>query len=747
MAISPGSRFGSYEILALLGVGGMGEVYRARDDRLRREVAVKVLPDALRTDPERLSRFEREARTASNLNHPNILTIFEIGDVDGAHFMAAELVAGETLNARLKRGALPIREVVEIAGQVAAGVAAAHDVGIVHRDLKPDNVMIRPDGLVKVLDFGLARPAQHADAAAEDDTQVATVAGTIAGTVRYMSPEQARGLTLDARSDVFSLGTVLYEMACGSPPFAGATSTDVMVAILGHAPEPLATRRPDAPRELQAIVSRCLAKDPDARYRSARDLRDALQAIAASLSPIATGGREAPSVAVLPFANVSADPENEYFCDGIADEIMSALGKVGQLQVAGRTSAFSFKGKTGDLREIGRALNVGAVLEGSVRKAGNRLRITAQLVKVADGYRLWSERYDRQMEDIFEVQDEIALAVVEALKVTLLGGEKAEVVKRSTENAEAYNLCLKARHTWASRWTEDGVRAATALFERALELDPGYAVAYFGLADCRGAWMFSGMEPVDLPLLRELWETALRLDPTLVEVDAVYGMCQAHYEWKWAEGEARCRRSLAVKPRSGQAHIALANILVVSRPADAMELYVRGVELDPLSSLWNAMLAQAVLATGDAGGALRYAESALELSPFQWWAHLVAGQAYEMRGEFPEAIRAFEQATASGSHYTVGALGHALARASRLDEARAKLDELTTRAGSGYVAPVALAWVHAGLGELDDAFHWLERARLERDAALQWAIGPWPSLRADLSSDTRFEALRRRVGL
>jgi len=520
-----------------------------------------------------------------------------------------------------------------------------------------------------------------------------------------------------------------------------------MVSILERAPALLATRRPDAPRELQAVVTRCLEKDPDARYRSARELRDALQAIEAFLSAASSGSSEAPSVAVLPFANVSADPENEYFCDGVADEIMSALGKVTQLQVAGRTSAFSFKGKTGDLREIGRALNVGAVLEGSVRKAGNRLRITAQLVKVSDGYRLWSERYDRQMDDIFEVQDEIALAVVEALKVTLLGGEKAEVVKRTTESAEAYNLCLKARHTWASRWTEEGVRAATALFERALELDPDYAVAYFGLADCRAAWMLSGMEPLDLPLLRGLWKTALRLDPALAEVNAVIGMCEAHYEWKWAEGEARARRALVQKPRSGHAHIALANILVVTRPAEAMAYYLRGVELDPLSSLWNSLLSLGALATGDWEAALKYARATLEMSPHQWYGHMYGGMAHEARGEFSEAIRSYELATLAGSPNATAGLGHALARAGRIDDARAKLDELTTRARSGYVPPVAFAWVHAGLGEVDDAFHWLDRACRENDSALQWALGPWPSLRADLESDPRFAEFRHRIGL
>jgi len=742
--LATGSRFGSYEILSLLGVGGMGEVYRARDDRLQREVAVKVLPDALRADPERLSRLEREARTASNLNHPNILTIFEIGHVDGAHFMAAELVAGETLGMRLKRGPLPLDEAVELASQIAAGVAAAHDVGIVHRDLKPDNVMIRPDGLVKVLDFGLARPVEQ-DQSGDVHTQAVTMAGTIAGTVRYMSPEQARGLPLDARSDVFSLGVMLYEMVCGLQPFTGATSTDVMVAILDRAPEPLATRRPDTPRELQAVVSRCLAKDPNARYRSARELRDALQAIAGSRSPAAAGGSEAPSVAVLPFANVSADPENEYFCDGIADEIMSALGKVTQLQVAGRTSAFSFKGKTGDLREIGPALNVGAVLEGSVRKAGNRLRITAQLVKVADGYRLWSERYDRQMEEVFEVQDEIALAVVEALKVTLLGGERAEVVKRSTENAEAYNLCLKARHAW-TRWTPEGIRTATTLFERALEIDPGYALAYHGLGDCRGAWMFNGMEPTDFPRVRELLEKAIQLEPNLAEAHALLGMCEAIMGWDWAAGEARCRRALDLNPRSAQVQLCLANVLAVVRPAEALTFFRRGAALDPLSPFSSALAAQGALAAGDFENALRYAQAALELSPQHVWGHFFAGLAHAARGEWEEAIRSHEVASMSAPH-AVGALGYVLARAGRRDDAQAKLDELRARAQTGYVAPVAFVLVQAGLDRVDDAFAWLGRACEARDTMLPFALGPWPVPRADLEADPRFAELRHRIGL
>jgi serine/threonine protein kinase len=351
--------------VARSGQAGWGS--RARDSRLRREVAIKVLPAAIRPDPGRLARFEREAQTASNLNHPNLLTIFEIGEADGLRFIAAKFVAGETLGARLARGPLALRDALEIATQAVSGVAAAHDAGIVHRDLKPDNVMIRPDGLVKVLDFGLAKHADVVSSRSLIETRAAmTVEGMIAGTAHYMSPEQARGLPVDVRSDVFSLGGMLYEMLAGQAPFQGSTATDVMAAILERQPTPLSARGVDAPREVQAVIARCLEKDPARRFGSARELLGALHAVSASAPAPADS---TPSIAILPFSNMSADPENEYFCDGIAEEITNALVKVERLKVAGRTSAFSFKGKTGDLREIGRTLSVNTVLEACASRA------------------------------------------------------------------------------------------------------------------------------------------------------------------------------------------------------------------------------------------------------------------------------------------------------------------------------------------------------------------------------------------
>jgi serine/threonine-protein kinase len=749
MALAPGSRFGSYEITALLGIGGMGEVYRARDSRLQREVAIKVLPEALQADPERLSRFEREAQTASNLNHPNILTIFEIGEVAGTRFMAAEFVAGETLGARLARGSLPLVEAIDVATQMATGVAAAHAAGIVHRDLKPDNVMIRPDGLVKVLDFGLAKAVERRVADSLSETVAQTSTGTIAGTVRYMSPEQARGLPVDARSDVFSLGAVLYETLCGQPPFPGATATDVMVAILDRAPAPLAARRPDAPRDLQAVVGRCLEKDAARRYGSARELLGALQALATSSSQTVTAADTPPSIAILPFANMSADPENEYFCDGIAEEITNALVKVERLKVAGRTSAFSFKGKTGDLREIGRALNVSTVLEGSVRKAGSRLRITAQLVKVADGYHLWSERYDRQMEDIFEVQDEIALAVVEALKVTLLGGEKAAVVKRSTNNPEAYNLCLKARHAW-TRWTDEGFRTAFSLFEQALEKDPSYALAHFGLGDCYAAWALLGFEPANLSGMRTRMETALRLEPDLVEAQAVLGaIVVGVYEYDWRAAAHQCQTAIATNPRSAHALNVYGVLLnVQGRHEESLSLMRRAVDLDPLNPTWNACFLQALLGTRVWDDVFEQARVTRDLAPDSWFGLQLTGQAQAATGRLDDAIVTFERAerTSADAPYTVGLLSNALARAGRRSEALDQLARLRTRADSHYVPLVALAYAHAGLGDVEEAFTLLERAVDAHDAWLTYSLTDFATL-DDLRPDPRFQALRRRIGL
>jgi serine/threonine protein kinase len=449
MPLRPGTRLGPYEVLALLGAGGMGEVYRARDTRLNREVAVKVLPERLAGEPEALARFRREAQAIAALSHPNILAIHDFGEVA---YAVTELLEGETLQARLGKDLPSIRETIDYALQIARGLMAAHARGVVHRDLKPGNVFITSDGHVKILDFGLARFSERAGSTEELSTVSRhTTPGVIMGTVSYMSPEQVRGQSADHRSDVFSLGVVLYEMLGGHRPFQGDTGADTMSAILIQAPQDLSRLRPGIPPSLDRVVRRCLEKAVGDRFQSSRDLVFALETISDARAPatsVAAPDRSH-SIAVLPFTNMSPDPEQEYFCEGIAEEIINALTKIEGLRVASRTSAFQFKGKAQDIRRIGAALNVKTVLEGSVRAAGKRLRITVQLVNVDDGYHLWSERYDREMEDVFAIQDDIASSIVDALRLRLATARTAE--SRRPADLEAYQLYLKGQHHWYRR--------------------------------------------------------------------------------------------------------------------------------------------------------------------------------------------------------------------------------------------------------------------------------------------------------
>ena len=676
MPLIPGTRLGHYDVTSLLGEGGMGQVWQATDTQLGRQVALKILPDAFAADPDRLARFQREAQILASLNHPNIAAIFGIEESEGTRALVLELVEGPTLADRISTGPIPVDEALPIAKQIAEALEAAHEAGVIHRDLKPANIKVREDGTVKVLDFGLAKAI---DATPEGDpgqsptqTAAATEVGVIMGTAAHMSPEQAEGRRLDERSDIFSFGAVLYEVVLGHRAFDGDTTVRVLSSVLRDEPRAL-----DAPSALERIVRLCLRKSRGERYGSMSKVRVALEATGLDSRP-----ESRPSIAVLPFANMSADPENEYFCDGIAEEITNALAKVDRLEVAGRTSAFSFKGKTGDLRETGRALNVSTVLEGSVRKAGNRLRITAKLVKVTDGYHLWSERYDRQLEDIFEIQDEIALAVVEALKVTLLGEEKAAVLKRSTDNAEAYRLCLKAHHAW-TRWTDEGFRTAISLYEQAVEKDSSYALAHFGLGHCYASWAILGREPADLRTMRTHLETAIRLDQDQADADAVLGaIVEGVVEWNWPPAESGCQKAIALNPRSAHVRNVYGVLLgVIGRHEESILMFRRAIELDPLGPLWNACLIQALLGNRDWDGALQQTRATLDVAPDYWYALQLAGQAHAASGHLGEAIATFERAVRASADvpYTIGLLGNALARAGRLDEALQQLAKLRAR--------------------------------------------------------------------
>jgi serine/threonine-protein kinase len=751
-------RLGPYEIEAAIGAGGMGQVYRARDTRLNRAVAIKVLPRDAALDPTRLKRFEREARAASALNHPGVLTIFDVGveplgsTQDPLHYIATELVDGETLRQRIIRTArLDINDAIDIAIQLAGALAAAHRAGIVHRDLKPENVMVRKDGYVKVLDFGLARLVAHdvaeSDPATNPTVERHTQPGMVMGTIGYMSPEQARGLAATTASDVFSLGVLLYEILAGCAPFDGSTTTDVLIAIVDRQPPPLSRLRPTVPSELQRIVTRCLEKNSERRYQSAEELLADLKELRSEDTSGQATPSKIPSVAVLPFVNMSADRENEFFCDGLAEELIAALSRIDRLRVASRTSTFSFRNKGLDVQEIGSALKVGAVLEGSVRKSGTRLRITTQLVNMSDGHHLWSERYDRQLEDIFQVQDEIALAIASALKVKLLGEEQAAIVKRPTLNVEAYQFYLKGRHHW-QKWTAEELQKARECFERAIELDPEFAPAYFGLADVCAVESSVTMPPREAwPKAKAALSKALALDPTLAEAWTLTGVYHMTYEWDQMAARVALMRALELDPRTAHAYAVLAQVETFSgRPDEAVAAGRRAVELDPMVAFWNYVLAWVYWAQADYERASHQVEVLREIDPTSWFPHFGSGIVAGALGRREQAVASFEESVrcSAGRPDAVGYLACAYALVGRRADADRQLATLHERAQHGWVPAMSFAIAHFGLGQLDRVFEWLERAYEERDLWLLWHT--YDPIFQGLRSDPRMIDLLCRLG-
>jgi serine/threonine protein kinase len=469
-----------YTIGEQLGAGGMGVVYAAEDTKLGRKVALKILPPDLAADPERRARFEREARAIAALNHPNIVTIYSIEEVDGTHFLTMELVRGRTLAELFEPGGLDLDRLLDIAVPLADALAVAHDQGVTHRDLKPQNVMVTSEGRIKVLDFGLAK-LEHAPHEKDDTVTKATKGGRLMGTVPYMSPEQVRGERVDARSDLFSLGTVLYELAAGHQPFLGASTAELISSILRDAPQPITDLHPELGSGLDRILQRCLEKDPARRPQRAADLRDELNAL--RHDPGTPPERFVSSIAVLPFRDRSPAQDQAYLCEGMAEELIHRLAGIPGLRVASRMSSFQFRTGDGDRRDIGRRLGVAGILEGSVIKSGDKLRITAEFVDVASGYQRWSERYDRQLEDVFTIQDEIAANIVGALRPALAPDSALGSRKAPAASAEAYDFYLRGRHQ-AARRTSTSAQRALEMFARAIEIDPEYGLAYAGIADC-----------------------------------------------------------------------------------------------------------------------------------------------------------------------------------------------------------------------------------------------------------------------
>jgi serine/threonine protein kinase/tetratricopeptide (TPR) repeat protein len=601
MTLAPGTRLGHFEILAPIGTGGMGEVYRARDTRLGREVAIKVLPASFSSDPDRLRRFEQEARAASALNHPNIVTVYDVGQADPVSYTALELVVGETLREILTAGPLPLKRALSIAAQVADGLAKAHAAGIVHRDLKPENVMVSKDGFAKILDFGLAKLTQP-EPDALDRSRAATLTGetepgVVLGTVGYMSPEQASGRAVDFHSDQFSFGAILYEMVAGKRAFAGASSAETLAAIIRDEPLPLASLNPKAPAPLRWIVDRCLAKDREERYGSTRDLARDLQSLREHLASdreaeeIRDQAEAAPSekegqamgasIVVLPFADLSPGRDNEYFSDGITEEIIAGLSKLGSLRVVSRTSVMRLKNTSSDIQAIRNMFNVRYVLEGSVRKAGNALRITAQLIDTTNDTHLWGETYPGTLDDVFDIQERVARQIADALRLRLSPSEKVILGKRSTDDPEAFDANLRARaHLKAG--TKQDVLRAIELFKDALSRDTRYAAAYAGLAEAYATWFeFYEHEPKWLELSVESGLKALMYDADLAEAYAALGLA---YFNKGALDDAvmACRRAIALDADNFVGYWILSRLdYVTGRRSEAIEMLNRVIALDP----------------------------------------------------------------------------------------------------------------------------------------------------------------------
>jgi eukaryotic-like serine/threonine-protein kinase len=758
--VAIGTRLGPYEIVAPIGAGGMGEVWRARDQRLQRDVAIKVLPEVTASTPTALARFEREARAVAALSHPNILAIHDFGSDDGVLFAVMELLEGATLRERLQQSDLSLNRVLEWAHQIAQGLAAAHQKGIIHRDLKPENIFVTRDGLVKILDFGLAR-LEGADASrnADESTMAQTSPGAIVGTVGYLSPEQARGESTDHRSDIFSFGVVFYEMLTGQRAFARKTAAETIVSILREEPKSLADCGKSVPGEVEEILAHCLEKDRDERFRTADDLAFALRITIRGSS--ASGADAAPrptpqppdsprvaerSIAVLPFRNIGASVETEYFSDGMTEEIINSISNIASLHVAARTSSFAFKGRQDDVRKIGRELGVAMVMEGSVRQVGSRLRVSAQLINVESGFQVWSERWDREMADVFAVQDEIAQAIASTFKVGLTepGGDGAA---GRTQNVEAYDRYLKGRYLLTMRRASEAIEE----FQGAIERDADFVDAHTSLADGWAIRGFYGGIPT-----WEAWaragaavDEAERIAPESPGVPLSRAILEHYYGWNTAREEAFCRKAIERNPKSAEGWNWLGLCLgVQGRTSEALEATGQGVELEPYHANVRTSSAWALIMASDFEAAERALAKALELDPNAGYALWTRGIALRFLGRHSESIAIFERLVEGSqrlSPFYIGLLGGSVAAAGDRSRAEQIVDELLERRRQNhFVASLDIATVLTALGDAEAALDALEQAREERNA-LVWARIYFPDHRS-LRAHPRWQALARRLG-
>ncbi len=742
---------GSYAIERELGRGGSATVFLAHDRKHDRRVAIKVLLPEI-APAVSVERFLREIQIAARLMHPNIVPLIDSGRAGDLPYYVMPFVPGESLRDRLLREQrLPVADAIRITREVADALNYAHAVGVVHRDIKPENILMA-SGHAVVADFGIgkamsASTGPHRTSGQQDALSHTTEAGFVLGTPAYMSLEQAAGdEQLDGRTDIYSLGVVLYEMLTGAPPFAGP-SAQVTLARRFIEDAPLLRRlRPDAPESAERAAQRALARDPADRFATAGEFAAALEGGAVTSAEAAAPTEGMPSIAVLPFANMSADPDNEFFSDGMTEEIINALTRLRQLRVVARTSVFAFKGKSEDVRGIGARLGVRTILEGSVRRAGARLRITAQLINVADGYRLWFEQFDRESGDVFAIQDEIAQAIASTLEVSLLGGGMAP---RAAADPGTYELLLRGRHM-ANRRTETGLNKAIEYYTSARERDAGYALAFAGEAEAWGLLaVYGAVAPSEaMPKAKEAARRAIALDPSRAEPHAALGMVRAAYDWDRPGAIAEFERAVQIDPQypAGTQWLSTFVLTPAGRHDESLAAIRRCLLLDPLSPVLHMSLCGSLYYARRYAEALEAANAALEIVPEFALTHSFRGQALTELGRHAEAVAAVERAVdhSGRSPETVAALACTLARAGAPDRARAELARLIEDGRTRYVSLTLLAQVHAALGESEQAFRALGRAVEERASDLIWV-----RVRQNydtLRTDARFGAILERMG-
>jgi serine/threonine protein kinase/Tfp pilus assembly protein PilF len=743
--LSSGDTFDHYRVIEPVGSGGTSEVYLAEDQKLKRNVALKLLLHQYNHEDSAGPDFRNEARVAASLNHPNIITIYDIFDYSGYPVIAMEYIEGQLLSHVIEENGLPQVRCLDISIELCKALSAAHKNGIVHRDIKPDNIMVASDGTVKIMDFGLALYKQKTPTAITD---------SISGTYAYMSPEQARGENIDYRSDLFSMGVVLYEMITGQPPFEGELLAAITYSIINENPRPIKSIRDDVSDELQRIISRALGKNRQERYQNADEMLEDLGWLKNNLDKTVPGtyyqnAKSIPSIGVLPFRDMSPEKNQDYFGEGIAEDIISNLTKIKGLHVVARTSSFSFRDSPDDVKEIGRKLGVGSILEGSIRKIEDRIRVTVQLIDVENGYHLWSERYDRVMKDMFEIQDEISLSITDRLEVNIGEDMSAAPTKHQTENPDAYCLYLKGRFFWNMR-TGDSLKKAIKFFEEALEIDDNYALAYAGLSDVyRALPDYTSYSPREAyEKARELAHKAIDIDNSLSEAHTSLAVILNNmFDWDGAEREFR--KAIESNPGYATAHHWFALYYMYrARFTEAIEEIGKAYSLDPLSLPINRDIGTVYYYAGRYDEAIEALQKTLELDPNFSLVHELLGRAFLKKGMYEEALKEFEterRFTGSWRPVLDAWVIIAYMEMGMKEKAQGLLTALEKKSANTYISPYSLSWIYFALGDVEQGFQWLEKAYNERDSWLcEIKVEP---VFDKVRQDPRFTALLNNLGL